>query len=167
MIYQFFPRSHGITSEIQAIVDCFETVNNNIDSEFYKYESPEVLEILRPHFESLSFSVETGKKVKDKIPVPVLFGVNNSIDRQFFADALSKDGRIVIEIEAGQAVDNNNYLKRIFQSCLMYDVEYLVLAVRIVYRKNKNFEKIYSFLETLYLSNRLQLPLKGILLLGY
>lgn len=38
---------------------------------------------------------------------------------------------------------------------------------RNVYRKHKDFEIIHTFLETLYISNRLHLPLKGILLIGY
>jgi hypothetical protein len=31
----------------------------------------------------------------------------------------------------------------------------------------EDFEKIYEFLETLYINGRLQLPLKGIVLIGY
>ncbi len=50
---------------------------------------------------------------------------------------------------------------------MMFDVEYLVLAVRNVYRTHYDFDRVYSFLETLYISNRLHLPLKGILLIGY
>ena len=50
---------------------------------------------------------------------------------------------------------------------MMFDVEYLVLAVRNEYRTHKDFDIIYQFLETLYISNRLHLPLKGVLLIGY
>ena len=57
--------------------------------------------------------------------------------------------------------------KDIFEACMMFDVEYLVLAVRNEYRTHKDFDKIYQFLETLYISNRLHLPLKGVLLIGY
>lgn len=102
-----------------------------------------------------------------KIHVPVLFGINNSIDKSFHADALSRDGKIVIEVEAGRAVDNNQFLKDIFQACMMYEVEYLVIAVRNNYRGADDFIKIHTFLETLYISSRLSLPLKGILLIGY
>lgn len=50
---------------------------------------------------------------------------------------------------------------------MMFNVEYLVLAVRNIYRTHKDFERIFTFLETLYISNRITLPLKGILLIGY
>ena len=49
----------------------------------------------------------------------------------------------------------------------MVDVEYLVIAVRKVYRDSNDFDKIINFLETLYSSKRFILPIKGILLIGY
>ena len=97
----------------------------------------------------------------------MLFGYDNKIDKAFNADAISNDGKIVIEIEAGRATENNQFLKDIFQACMMFEVEYLVIVVRNVYRKHKDFEIVHTFLETLYISNRLHLPLKGILLIGY
>ena len=104
-----------------------------------------------------------------------MFGENNSIDKSFFADALSADGRIVIEVEAGRAVRNNQFLKDIFQACMMFDVEYLAIAVLNEYRFNKtggggvsrDYHEVKTFLETLYVSNRIRLPLKGILVIGY
>ena len=165
--YQFFPRSHGVDLQITHIIQCFEKVADEIDSEQHQLASNEVLDIVRPYLEKLHFRVETGKITQQKINVPVLFGLNNNIDKYFNADAVSSDGSIVIEVEAGRAVDNNQFLKDIFQACMMHEVEYLVLAVRNVYRNNKDFERVFVFLETLYISNRLQLPLKGILLIGY
>ena len=47
---------------------------------------------------------------------------------------------------------------------MMFEVEYLILAVRNIYRGHDDFERIYTFLETMYISNRIKLPLKGILL---
>ena len=98
--------------------------------------------------------------------VPVLFGQNNSIDQFFNADGISNDGRIVLEIEAGRAVANYAFLKDI-QACMMHGVEFLIIAVRNNYKGNDDFEKAYTFLETLYISGRLVLPLKGITLIGY
>ena len=165
--YQFFPRSRGITDDMAAVVDCFNKANDRISSDNNNLESNEVLAILRPYFEKIGFKVERGRKKELKIDVPVLFGRDNEIDKSFYADAISNDGKTVIEIEAGQAIDNHRFLKDIFEASMMFDVEYLVLAVRNVYRKKKDFERIYTFIETLYISNRIQLPLKGILLIGY
>jgi len=165
--YQFFPRSRGVTAEIQEVINSFKAIEAQIDSSTSELKSNEVLQIVRPYLEQLKYTVETGKGVNEKIDVPVLFGQDNKIDKSFYADALSADGRIVIEVEAGRATENNQFLKDLFEACMMFDVEYLVLAVRNVYRTHYDFDRVYSFLETLYISNRLHLPLKGILLIGY
>lgn len=165
--FQFFPRSQGITAEIEAVIDCFRNVEGEIGSASKKLPSDEVLATLRHGLEALGFKVESGKSSDKKIGVPVLFGQDNKIDKSFNADAVSADGRIVIEVEAGRAVVNNQFLKDIFQACMMFEVEYLVIAVRNLYRKSDDFSRICTFLETLYISNRLKLPLKGILLIGY
>jgi hypothetical protein len=165
--YQLFPRSVGITEELLSIVKCFESVHENIKSSGNKLNSDGVLKILRPHLEAVGCKVETGKSKAEKIPVPVLFGLNNHIDKSFGADALSKNGKIVIEVEAGRAVLNYQFLKDIFQACMMHGVEFLVLAVRNSYLESDDFQRVHTFLETLYISNRLVLPLKGIVLIGY
>jgi hypothetical protein len=165
--FQFFPRSQGITKEIKAVISCFELEYPKIKSPEFDLPSNAVLEIVRPHLENYNFVCETGKSKEKKISVPVLFGYDNKIDKSFNADAVSADGKIVIEIEAGRATENNQFLKDIFQACMMFEVEYLVIVVRNVYRKHKDFDIIHTFLETLYISNRLHLPLKGILLIGY
>ena len=165
--YQLYPRSIGITPEISKIIDAFRAVENDIDSTQSSLSSNGVLEKVRPHLERIKFKVEKGKQKTNKIDVPVLFGRNNKVDKMFYADALSEDGRIVIEIEAGRATENNQFLKDIFEACMMYGVDDLVLAVRNVYRDHEDFNKVSVFLETLYISNRIHLPLKGILLIGY
>lgn len=165
--FQFFPRSQGITPEIEAVVNCFKSSEKDIGSESKTLSSDVVLSKVRQGLESHGFRVESGKTKDKKIGVPVLFGIDNKIDKSFNADAISSDGKIVIEVEAGRAVDNNQFLKDIFQACMMFGVEYLVIAVRNNYRGADDFTKIYTFLETLYVSNRLQLPLKGVLLIGY
>lgn len=165
--FQFFPRSQGINKTIQDVLDCFVISDAEITSSQHELNSNDVLAVLRPHLQKHGYLVESGKTADQKISVPVLFGLNDQIDKSFNADAVSADGKIVIEVEAGRAVDNNQFLKDIFQACMMFDVEYLVIAVRNVYRGGDDFSKIYAFLETLYISNRLRLPLEGILLIGY
>lgn len=75
--------------------------------------------------------------------------------------------KTVIEIEAGRAVTNYQFLKDLFEACVMVNVEFLVIAVRKVYRNSHDFEKVITFFETLYASNRIALPLNGILVIGY
>jgi hypothetical protein len=165
--FQFYPRSVGLTEPITEVVKSFQKAAKQIASPEHSLSSDGVLQVLRPELERIGFKVESGKSRGQKIKVPVLFGLNNTIDKYFDADAISADGKIVIEIEAGRALDNFAFLKDIFEASLMYEVEYLVVAVRNHYRGTRTFERIAVFLETLYVSNRIRLPLHGILLVGY
>ena len=89
------------------------------------------------------------------------------MEKYFEADGYNQLEQTVIEVEAGRAVTNYQFLKDIFQACVMHDVLYLVVAVRNIYRNQKDFDMVISFLDTLYASNRMILPLKGILIIGY
>lgn len=165
--YQLFPRSFGITPQVKNVIKCFEDNFHLVDSTEFTHNSNDVLEIVRKDLESIGFKIEKSKKQADKIRVPVLFGLNNKIDKFFDADGISEDLSIVLEVEAGRAYRNNQFLKDIFQACMMPSVEYLVLAVRNTYAGTDDFQSIFAFIETLYINGRLKLPLKGIVLIGY
>jgi hypothetical protein len=164
----YFPKSSPPPEFGRSIVELFEEFANSIDStRTISQHSNAVMARLRPGLEKIGFEVEKGKSSEGKIDVPVLFGRKGKIEKRFNADAYSARLGWVLEIEAGRAVANNQFLKDIFQACMMYDVLHLAIAVRNTYRGSDDFAKVEAFLETLYVSGRLQLPLKGILLIGY
>jgi hypothetical protein len=164
----YFPKSSPPPEFGFSIVALFEETTDVIDStKSASQPSNAVMARLRPGLEKLGFRVEKGKSAEDKIVVPVLFGRKGKILKCFNADAHAGKVGWVLEVEAGRAVDNNQFLKDIFQACMMHDVLHLAIAVRNTYRGSDDFAKVESFLETLYVSGRLQLPLKGILLIGY
>jgi hypothetical protein len=164
----YFPKSSPPPEFGILIVELFEKVADAIDSNSQADQhSDTVMARLRPSLEKLGFRVEKGKSSEDKIVVPVLFGRKGKILKCFNADAHAATKGWVLEVEAGRAVDNNQFLKDIFQACMMHDVLHLAIAVRNKYRGSDDFAKVESFLETLYVSGRLQLLLKGILLIGY
>ncbi len=165
--YQLFPRSFGITTDVKEVIECFEKHYDKIKSPDNLLNSDEVLKIIRLSLEKINFKVEASKSQIDKIKVPVLFSLNNKIDKSFDADAVNANETIVLEVEAGRAYVNNQFLKDIFQACMMPSVKYLILAVRNDYRGNDDFTKIFTFIETLYINGRLKLPLQGIVLIGY
>lgn len=165
--YQYFPKSCSIPNELLQLIKIFCKKEGEISSLKYQLPSNEVLHILSEDIITLGYQVETGKKAIDKIKVPVLFGRNGSLEKYFEADCYNQKAKVVIEIEAGRAVTNYQFLKDIFQASVMHDVDYLTIAVRNLYRKQKDFEIVTNFLDTLYASNRLELPLKGILVIGY
>jgi hypothetical protein len=126
-----------------------------------------VLAALRPGLVGIGYRVESSKAAVDRINVPVLFGRNGRIQKSFDADAYNREERTVLEIEAGRGVVNNQFLKDLFQACMMVDVDYLAIAVRKIYKNTKDFERVTIFFDTLYVSRRLALPFKGVLIIGY
>ncbi len=165
--WQFFPKSRVIPEHLKNVLSVFEQNNNLFSSDINHYSSNEVLEFVRENLEEIGFQIEKSKKSNDKIKVPVLFGQNGKLEKYFDVDGYNLTSRTVIEVEAGRAVTNYQFLKDLFQACMMFEVDYLIIAVRKNYKGNPDFQNIITFFETIYASGRLQLPLKGILIIGY
>ena len=122
---------------------------------------------MEPSLQRLGYEVEKSKKKIDKVRVPVLFGNLGKEELAFEADAYSQKNKTVIEVEAGRAVANYQFLKDMFQASMMVETDYLILAVRNLYKGSNDFEKVNKFLEAVYLTQKIKLDLKGILLIGY
>ncbi len=126
-----------------------------------------MLTAVRPGLESLGFAVEKSKKNEDLVAVPVLYGVNGRIEKSFEADGYLADTGYVIKVEAGRAVVNYQFLKDFFEACTMVGVDKLCIAVRNQYRTFNDFDRVCKFFEAMYASNRLGIPLSGLLIIGY
>ena len=165
--WQYFPKSDEIPTHLENVVEVFEKSKDEIDSDTSEHNSDKVLSIIRKDLEAVNYNVDKSKKRNDKIQVPVLFGRNGKLEKYFEADGINTETKSVIEVEAGRGVTNYQFLKDLFQACLMHEVDYLIIAVRNTYKKSKDFEKVISFVDSLYVSNRLKLPITGILIIGY
>lgn len=183
--WYFYPLTTEIPEFLAKTVRVFEDNFNKIDSytQLEKFDqghkkqmdSNDVLKILEPDLEAIGYKVERSKKNEDKIRVTVKYGSKGVEDLSFEADAYSKEQKVVVEVEAGRAWSNNQFLKDIFEASMMIDTDYLVLAVKNIYRRSANnpksnfedFSQINKFIETIYLTGNIQLRLKGILLIGY
>lgn len=165
--WSFFPRSDKPTDMALKVVEAFNSVAEQIDSSKNELKSNQVLALLNARLSQLGFRVETGKSKAEKIRIPVLFGRNGKLEKAFDADAYHEQEGFVLEVEAGRGVVNNQFLKDLFQACMMHDVWYVAIAVRNTYKKNQDYEIVERFFGTLYASNRLSLPLKGVLVIGY
>jgi hypothetical protein len=159
---KWFPESRKPVPLADKIVKVFERVEHRITSDTKKLKSNQVLARIKKGLKKQGFEVESGKKAHEKItfnvpPGPIAFNV----------DAYAKKHRFVLEVEAGRAKDNNAFLKDLFQACLIPEVSYLCIAVRKKYRKRWDYGYVVSYLDKLYASNRLKLPLKGTLVIGY
>jgi hypothetical protein len=163
----YFPKSDDAPLFVRSVVKVFEDCEDELHAKSNQLSSNGALAILCPGLQALGFRVETGKKAVDKIRVPVLFGRNGLAEKTFEADAWHVVEKMVLEVEAGRGYLNNQFLKDLFQACMMHDLEYCAIAVRNRYITVNDYENVLTFFETLYASNRLKLPLKGLLLVGY
>jgi hypothetical protein len=163
----YFPQSDEPPPLIRKVVHAFEEMQQEFKDRSKDLISDVVLSIVRPRLQKIGFEVEAGKRASEKIRVPVLFGRNGKVERAFEADAWHREAKMVVEVEAGRGYLNNQFLKDLFQACMMHDIEYCGIAIRNLYIKSNDFENVEAFFKTLYASNRLRLPLKGILIIGY
>ena len=163
-----FPQSVSPSELDRKLIDVFEAHASAIDSSTHVAQvSDVVLAHLAGDLLALGFRVETGKTKAQKVHVPVLYGRNGKVEKSFEADAYHPTEGYVLEVEAGRGVTNYQFLKDLFQACMMEGVTRLAIAVRNVYRKSADFDRMFTFFDTLYKSNRLALPLDGILTIGY
>lgn len=165
--WMYFPKNQPLDAVSRQVVAAFENIADSVDSNEYQYSSNEVLSIVRPGLENLGFTVEKSKKSSDLVAVPVLFGVNGKIEKSFEADGYLPDAGYVIEVEAGRAVVNYQFLKDFFEACTMVGVDKLCIAVRNKYRDFNDFDRVCKFFESMYASGRLGIPLSGLLIIGY
>ena len=174
--WQHYPQSSRPPDHLLQVVRVFEACADRIGSLESRrgtgLKSDEVLSVVSDGLQRLGFAVERGKGKGERIDVPVLLGRNGRVEQAFQADAHNPVTGTVVEIEAGRAVANNAYLKDLFEACLMQDVQYLVIAVKSVYspansRETRDFETVSRAFASMYASRRLELPLSGILVIGY
>lgn len=165
--YQLFPKSQQISSDLLAVVNVFQTNEDTISSKTQELSSNEVLAVVADGLEKIGFTIEKSKRKDDKIKIPVLFGRNGNLEKSFDADGVNLTTKTVIEVEAGRGVTNYQFLKDLFQACMMQEIDVLTIAIRNNYKGNSDFETVVTFFDTLYVSGRLTLPLKRILIIGY
>ena len=166
-----FPNSLRPIDELKRLAAVFDAHMDEISSDSCNLKSDDVLAVVEDDLKRIGYSVERGKKAENLICMPVLFGEHGNSEKGFNVDAYHPGVNIALEVEAGRAVANNQFLKDLFEACMMNDAEYLCIAVRKQYSSGKiisrDYERVCTFIRTLYSSDRLTLPLKGVMVLGY
>ena len=158
---------------IKRVLNIFQNHKNEISSfsndssNEGRLSSDDVLKVVESDLEAEGFLVEKSKAKKDKIRMSVHIENEDEAKLFFEVDAWKEEAGIVIEVEAGRALTNHQFLKDVFEAAMMTDVKYLVIAVREVYRGRNDYLQIYEWLKPFYSTQRIKLDLKGLLLIGY
>jgi hypothetical protein len=122
--WQFFPKWNDAPQILNQVVECFEQIEADINLDNNTLRSNQVLHIVRPHLEEIGFRVERGNRADQKIKMPVLFCLNGNPEKSFEVDAYHEPSKAVIEIEAGRALTNHQFLKDFLKpvSCSMWNI---------------------------------------------
>lgn len=159
----------------RRLTSVFSEAKPSIDSAANYVRSDAALAALRPRLEELGFDVERGKKAVDKIRRPVLFGELGAEALAYEVDAFRATDGIALEVEAGRGARSNAVYRDLIQTALLVDARFLVLAVQQAYRHKtagqdvtvQSYRDTRNLLDAIYASDRLQLPLEGVLVIGY
>ena len=110
--FQYYPKNSRIPKHLEDVVEVFNLSYEKINSTEHSLWSNDVFKECSENLNKIGYEVEKNKDGTNKtINVPVLFGRNNSLEKSFKADAYSINDKTVIEVEAGRAVVNNQFLK--------------------------------------------------------
>jgi len=170
--WRFFPAALEPPGWVEPIVDVFATARAQIDSTLnVGVSSDAALAALRPGLVRLGFEIEDGKTKAGRIRRPVLFGEAGKPLVAYEVDGFHPDHGIVFEVEAGRGAANNADYRDLIRASLMVDARFLILAMMRHYRTGGSVVKSYDLardrIDAIYASERLKLPLDGILLVGY
>ena len=171
--WQYFPQYAEVPPHLLLTVQSFQSVALKIETPRNQLSSDHVLSEVATGLEEIGYIVERGKAKSQKISRPVLYGKDGKVDKQFEVDAWHAETGSIIEVEAGRGVVNHQFLKDFFEACVIQDAKYLTIAVCKGYQPASyktpanDFETVTTFFETIFASNRLVIPLHGILIIGY
>ncbi|MBS1870027.1 MAG: hypothetical protein JSS99_10210 [Actinobacteria bacterium] len=170
--WKFYPSRSEPPAWVTDVVEVFAAVGAEIDSRTnHGVTSDAALALLRPGLVSLGFEIESGKTKAGRIKRPVLFGEMGRPRLAYEIDGFHPGHGIVLEVEAGRGAANNADYRDLIRTSLIVDAEYLVLAMMLQYRPGtavmRSYERTREQIDAIYESERLRLPFRGVLLVGY
>ena len=170
--WSYFPRNSKPPVWVREFIGVVATEEAAVSTEAGgRLSSDQVLAALQPGLHGIGYAVETGKRREQKISRPVLFGENGLPQVSYEIDAFHDELGIAVEVEAGRGAANNADYRDLVRTSLILDANYLALLMPLAYHGGGHLTRAYagarSQLEALYASDRLRLPLEGVLLVGY
>ena len=171
--WNLFPRSRGTTTHQVELLQVFQKAMHRIGTPSNGLSSTEVLAVVRPGLLTLGYEIEQSRRISR----PVLYGENGKSLKSFNVDGWHDDTKTVLEVEAGQAVENNRFALDVIKAISIASAKNLVIAVPANYhperlrRNNKppkrDFDEVVKVIDGLYSSGRVALPLDSMLIIGY
>ena len=171
-LWKFYPSRSQEPEWVIDVVAVFSAAGPRINSTTGQgVTSDTALAVLRPALVALGFEIEASKTKAGKIRRPVLFGEMGRPLVAYEVDGFHPEHGIVLEVEAGRGAAGNADYRDLIRTSLIVDANYLILGMMIEYRTGKMIMRSYEHtreqIDAIYASERLKLPFKGVLLVGY
>lgn len=171
-LWKFYPSRSPAPPWVTDVVATFAAAAPSIDSRAnHGVTSDNALALLRPGLVDLGFEIEAGKKATGKIRRPVLYGEVGQPRVAYEVDGFHPEHQIILEVEAGRGAAGNADYRDLIRTSLIVDADYLILGMMLEYRTGKSTMRSYGRtrdqIDAIYASERLRLPFKGVLLIGY
>jgi hypothetical protein len=162
-------------SDLVEVVSTVEPTISTVATPPVHPSSDDVLRATAPGMMAVGYAVEANKTMAGKIRRPVLFGENGQASVAYEIDAFHDAQGIVVEVEAGRGAMSNAIYRDIVRTSLIVDAEYLALLVPSEYHYKSGgkgyvvqaYTNTRAQLDAIYASDRLKLPFRGVLLVGY
>jgi hypothetical protein len=136
--------------------------------------SNQVLEVVSSGLVRKGYEVEGKSENRDKSGHIILryqYGAKTDDYMEYYPDALHRRLGIVLEIEAGQAMENYHVLRNLVRIALTDEASYAIIAVPQYYPTKRKtttpYEDSLKWYRAVFHSNNLRTRLKGVLLIGY
>lgn len=174
--WTYYPTRDPAPAWVHALVGEVANAQPHIDStSVFDLKSDRVLAILRPGLEAIGFRVEIGKRTKERITLPVLYGEQGTPRVRYDVDGVHDEEGVLLEVEAGRGARGNAVYRDLIRTSLIVNARYLALGVMQEYRHRQSGKMVtvQSYrdskdqLDAIYASQRLRLPFDGVLLFGY
>jgi hypothetical protein len=174
--YATFPRTQSPPAFAEPVVEVFRKHEPDICTALLAkgLTSDVVLRKIADDLRGLGFEVERGKVSAGVIRRPVFFGENGKPALQYQVDCWHAGWRCGLEVEAGRALEGNAVYRDLIQALVMVDMEHLVLAVPLGYRRmslgrprvSGNYDLTCAVADALFGHSRVRMPY-SLVIIGY
>ena len=180
-----FPKDRAPDPTVVKIIEAFENSASSIDSEKFgksgtnrektEFDSNYVLGIVEDDLKKIDgFLVEgideEGKKKVLKIPV--LWGNNGKVVKEYEVDGWSRGESILLEVEAGMMItQNKTHQDDLIKALQIPDVKHFVIACAIIWDYHGAMKKPYDMVvrdfSAFYQGTRISLPFETLTIIGF
>ncbi|WP_129793968.1 hypothetical protein [Sphingosinicella sp. CPCC 101087] len=171
--FSTFPRTEPPPAFVHDIVSAFRRWEPAISTQAARkgLKSNDVLATLTPALIELGFEVEAGRS---RVKRPVFFGEDGASALQYEIDSFHPGWRCGLEVEAGRAWLGNAVYRDLVQALVMVDLENLILAVPLGYRRkslgrdvvSKDYVNTCAVADALFGHSRIRMPYR-LIVIGY